>query len=67
MTRAGVLAKLSRVIEGRNGKTSEMVRKLKTCPEFQQSCQILARALERNTYGRKPATTKAPVGLVPPG
>ena len=27
----------------------------------------LARALERNTYGRKPATTKAPVGLVPPG
>jgi PRTRC genetic system protein C len=67
MKKAAVLAKLSHVTEGRNGETSGTVRKFKTCPEFQQACHILARALERNRYGRKPPTTKAPAGLVIPG
>jgi hypothetical protein len=67
MTKAEVLRRLSRVVDGHNGKTSEMVRNLKTCPEFQQSCQILAKALERNRYGRKAWNVKPPAGLVPPG
>jgi hypothetical protein len=66
MTKPEVLAKLSRVAEGQHGKASEMVRDFKTCPQFQQACHILARALEGNTYSRKGQTTKAPAGLVPP-
>ena len=67
MTKKSVLRELQRVIEGRTGKTSEIVREFKTCPQFQQSCQILAQALQHNTYGRKRSALKAPAGLVPPG
>ena len=67
MTKKNVLRELQRVVEGRTRKTSEIVREFKKCPQFQQSCQILAQALQHNTYGRKRSVMKAPVGLVPPG
>ena len=61
------LEELRRVIEGNTGKTSEVVREFKQCPQFQQCCHILSQALQHNTYGRKSSATKAPAGLVPPG
>ena len=67
MTKKKVLEGLRRVIEGNTGKTSEVVREFKQCPQFQQCCYILSQALQHNTYGRKRSTTKAPAGLVPPG
>ena len=67
MTRKKVIEGLRLVIEGHNGKTSEIVREFKRCPQFQQCCQILAQALQNNTYGRKRSAMKAPAGLVPPG
>ena len=68
MTRKKVLEGLRQVIEGHNGKTSEIVREFKKCPQFQQCCQILAQALQHNTYGRnKRSAMKGPAGLVPPG
>src|SRR6202042_2321061 len=67
MTKKKVLEGLRRVIEGNTGKTSEVVREFKQCPQFQQCCFILSQALQHNTYGRKSSATKAPVGLVPPG
>ena len=67
MTKKNVLSELHRVIEGQTGKTSQIVREFKTCPQFQQSCQILVQALQRNTYGRKSPAMKTPLGLVPPG
>ena len=38
MTKKKVLEELRRVIEGNTGKTSEVVREFKTCPQFQQCC-----------------------------
>ena len=67
MTKKKVLEGLRRVIEGNTGKTSEVVREFKQCPQFQQCCYILSQALQHNTYGRKRSATKAPAGLVPPG
>ena len=67
MTKKKVLEGLRRVIAGNTGKTSEVVREFKQCPQFQQCCQILSQALQHNTYGRKRSATKAPFGLVPPG
>jgi hypothetical protein len=67
MTRKIVLCELQRVIEGQAGETSQVVREFKTCPQFQQACHILLQALQHNTYGRKSAAMKAPLGLVPPG
>ena len=67
MTKKSVLRELQRVVEGRTRKTSEIVREFKKFPQFQQSCQILAQALQHNTYGRKRSALKVPVGLVPPG
>ncbi len=67
MTKKNVLRELQRVVEGRTRKTSEIVREFKKCPQFQQSCQILAQALQHNTYDRKRSALKAPAGLVPPG
>ena len=67
MTKKKVLEGLRRVIEGNTGKTSEVVREFKQCPQFQQCSQILSQALQHNTYGRKRSSTKAPAGLVPPG
>jgi hypothetical protein len=67
MTKKRVLRELQRVVEGQTRKTSEIVREFKKCPQFQQSCQILARALQHNTYGRNGSAMKAPAGLVPPG
>jgi hypothetical protein len=67
MTKKSVLRELQRVVDGRTSKTSEIIREFKKCPQFQQSCQILAQALQHNTYGRKRSALKAPVGLVPPG
>jgi hypothetical protein len=67
MTKKRVLQDLQRVVEGQTRKTSEIVREFKKCPQFQQSCQILARALQHNTYGRKTSPVKPPAGLVPPG
>jgi hypothetical protein len=67
MTKKNVLRELQRVVDGQTRKTSEIVREFKKCPQFQQSCQILARALQHNTYGRKTSAMKAPPGLVPPG
>ena len=67
MTKKNVLRELQRVVEGRTRKTSEIVREFKQCPQFQQSCHILAQALQHNTYGRKRSAIKAPAGLVPPG
>ena len=67
MTKKDVLSELQRLIEGQTGKTSQIVREFKGCPQFQQSCQILVHALRHNTYGRKSPAMKAPLGLVPPG
>jgi hypothetical protein len=67
MTKKKVLEGLRKVIEGNTGKTSEVVREFRQCPQFQQSCQILSQALQQNTYGRKGSAMKAPAGLVPPG
>ena len=67
MTKKRVLRALQRVVEGQTRKTSEIVREFKKCPQFQRSCQILAQALQHNTYGRKVSAMKAPAGLVPPG
>ena len=67
MTKESVLRELQRVVDGQTRKTSEIVREFKKCPQFQQSCQILARALQHNTYGRKGSGMKVPAGLVPPG
>jgi hypothetical protein len=67
MTKKSVLRELQRVVEGRTRKTSSIVREFKKCPQFQQSCQILAQALQHNTYGLKRSAMKAPAGLVPPG
>ena len=67
MTKKNVLRELQRVVEGQTRKTSEIVREFKKCPHFQQSCQILAQALQHNTYGRKASAMKAPPGLVPLG
>ena len=67
MTKKRVLQELQRVVEGQTRKTSEIVREFKKCPQFQQSCQILAQALQHNSYGRKTSAVKAPAGLVPPG
>jgi hypothetical protein len=67
MTKKKVLSELQRVIEGQPGKTSRIVREFKTCPQFQQSCQILVQALQHNTYGRKSTAMQTPLGLVPPG
>ena len=67
MTKKRVLQELQQVVDGQTRKTSEIVREFKKCPQFQQSCQILARALQHNTYGRKGSSLKAPAGLVPPG
>jgi hypothetical protein len=67
MTKKKVLEGLRRVIEGNTGKTSEVVREFKQCPQFQQCCHILSLALQHSTYGRKRSATKAPPGLVPPG
>ena len=67
MTKKNVLSELQRVIEGQTGKTSQIVREFKRCPQFQQSCQILVRALQHNAYGCKSPAMKAPLGLVPPG
>jgi len=53
MTKKNVLSDLQRVIEGQTGKTSQIVREFKRCPQFQQSCQILVHALRHNVYGRK--------------
>jgi hypothetical protein len=67
MTKKNVLRELRRVVDGRTRKTSEIVREFKKCPQFQQSCQILAQALQHNTYGLKRSAPKVPYGLVPPG
>jgi hypothetical protein len=67
MTKKNVLRELQRVVDGRTRKTSEIVREFKKCPQFQQSCQILAQALQHNTYGRKRSALKVPARLVPPG
>jgi hypothetical protein len=67
MTKKHVLRELQRVVEGQTRKTSEIVREFKKCPQFQQSCQILAQALQHNTYGRKGSAVEAPAGLVLPG
>jgi hypothetical protein len=67
MTKIKILAELTRVIEGHTGKTSEIVREFKRCPQFQQCCKILAQALQHNSYSRKHSATMAPPGLVPPG
>jgi len=67
MTKKNVLSALQRVIEGQTGKTSQIVREFKKCPQFQQSSQILVHALRLNVYGRKSPAMKAPLGLVPPG
>ena len=67
MTKKNVLRELQRVVDGQTRKTSKIVREFKKCPQFQQSCQILARALQDNTYGRKGSGMKAPATLVPPG
>jgi len=66
MSKERVLEELRRVIEGRTGKTSEIVREFKTCPQFRQCCQILSRALQQGAFGRRSAL-KTPSGLVPPG
>src|ERR1700674_1385106 len=65
MSKDRVLEELRRVIEGRTGKTSEIVREFKTCPQFRQCCQLLSRAVQHGTYGRRPAL-KTPSGLAPP-
>ena len=67
MTKKNVLSELRRVIEGQTDKTSHIVREFKRCPPFQQSCRILLRALQHNTYGHKSSAMKPPAGLVPPG
>jgi hypothetical protein len=67
MTKKNVLQELQRVVEGRTRKTSEIIREFKKCPQFQRSCQILAQALQHNTYGRMRSAPKVPAGLVPPG
>ena len=67
MTKKNVLRELQRVVEGRTRKTSEIVREFKKCPQFQQSCHILAQALQHDTYGRKRSDPTAPAGLAPPG
>jgi hypothetical protein len=67
MTKKKVLEGLRRVIEGNTGKTSEVVREFKQCPQFQQCCHILSQALQHNTYGRKRSATKAPSGLIARG
>ena len=67
MTKKNVLRDLQRVIEGQTGKTSQIVREFKTCPQFRQSCEILVHALQHNTYGRKSPGMTTPLGLVPPG
>ena len=67
MTKKRVLRELQRVVEAQTRKTSEIVREFKKCPQFQQSCQILAQALQHNSYGRKTSAVKAPAGLAPPG
>jgi hypothetical protein len=67
MTKKSALRELERVVDGQTRKTSEIVREFKKCPQFQQSCQILVRALQHNIYGRKGSAMKAPAGLVPPG
>ena len=67
MTKKRVLRELQRVVDGQTRKTSEIVREFKKCPQFQQSCQILTRALQHNTYGRKGSGMKVPAGLAPPG
>ena len=67
MTKKNVLRELLRVVDGQTQKTSEIVREFKKCPHFQQSCQILARALQHNSYGRKRSGMRVPAGLAPPG
>jgi hypothetical protein len=67
MTKKNVLSELQCAIEGQTGKTSQIVREFKRCPQFQESCQILVHALRYNVYGRKTPAMKAPLGLVPPG
>ncbi len=67
MTKKRVLRELQRVVEGQTRKTSEIVLEFKKCPQFQQSCQILAKAIQHNSYGRTTSAAKAPAGLVPPG
>jgi hypothetical protein len=67
VTKKNVLSELQRVVEGQTGKTSQIVREFKKCPQFQQSCQILVHALRHNVYGRKSPAMKAPLGLMFPG
>ena len=45
MTKKKVLEGLRRVIEGNTGKTSEVVREFKQCPQFQQCCHILSQGM----------------------
>ena len=66
MSRERVLEELRRVIDGHTGRTSEIVREFKTCPQFRQCSQILTRALQ-HCSGRSRALIKTPAGLVPPG
>jgi hypothetical protein len=67
MSKERVLEELRRVIDGRAGKTSEIVQEFKTCPQFRQCSQILTRALQHCTSGRSRSLIKTPAGLVPPG
>jgi PRTRC genetic system protein C len=67
MTKAAVIRELARIQEKNAGRTSEALREFKTCPQFRQCCHILARALQRDTYGRGRSALKVPAGLVLPG
>ena len=67
MSRERVLEELRRVIDGRTGRTSEIVREFKTCPQFRQCSQILTRALQHCISGRSRSLIKTPAELVPPG
>ena len=52
------------MIEGRSGKTSEVVREFKPCPQFRQCCQILSRAC--NTAPRPAVGTQDTFGACAP-